>query len=112
MLVFMPSLNLAINTWSLKARNPVLQASPNPDGMLVFMPALYLAITSWNLMTRNPVLQASPNPDEMLVFMPALNLAITTWSLKARTLFFRPALIQMECWSSCQPYTWQSLPGT
>jgi hypothetical protein len=37
--VFMPAPNLAITIWNLMARNPVLQASPNPDGMLVFMPA-------------------------------------------------------------------------
>ena len=73
MLVFMPALNLAINTWNLKGRNPVLQASPNPDGMLVFMPALYLAITSWNLMARNPVLQASPNPDGSTCLSTASN---------------------------------------
>jgi hypothetical protein len=59
----MPALNLAITIWSLKAGNPVLQASPNPDGMLVFMPALNLAINIWSLKAGNPDLQASPNPD-------------------------------------------------
>jgi hypothetical protein len=95
------------------AKNPVLQASPNPEGMLVFMPALNLAITAtWNLMARNPVLQARPYPDGMLVFMPVLNLAINTWSLKARNPVLQASPKPdnhylerdgQESCSSCQP---------